>query len=241
MAQSSKTREFMMDMVIPMIMFFTTIFLVIFVYIPTKSDIDELKKQTQSTMREVKKLKTKYEAVTRKDSKELSEILKKLVEVVPDYINVGALGKFINKVASSYGLTVESLDLSQGQVTFDAKDIQRGETKLNVKIIRGPFKLKGTKKDIFSFLDFLVSGPYATEFDQVKIVSSDPTRFSWRVDFDAVHYYFPPVRNIDPKAPLVVPDWAKVEQVVKYKGRVSANVSPTPMPQVTASPTAGAR
>lgn len=229
------SKQFMLDLAIPVFMFFLTIFLIIFVYIPLKNEIKEVNEQAEAVHKEVLALKAKYSAVTRREPEELNKILKKLTEMVPDYINVAALGKFVNQIATEYGLKIQSLDLLQEQISVDNKDIESLDTTLNVKVIRGPFKLRGTRDDIFRFLDFLVTGPYATEFDAVRIRQASTNGFFWDVYFTAVHYYLPRVSNIDPKTPLVHPDWKVIEEVMGFSmsREITANTTQTPTPQKT--------
>ncbi len=233
------SRNLMFDLFVPFVMLFISLLLIFFVYLPIINQVKEYKTEKEEYHKKYVELKAKKTLITEKNPKELSYTLTQLTKMVPDYINIGDLGKFINKIASERGVSVKSLDLLQAQIAVDDKDITALNTKLNVKVIRGPFKLTGTKEDILNFLDFLVTGPYATEFDAVKITTSD--NFYWNVSFTAVHYYMPRVRDIDPEAPVLRPNWEKVKEVLQYKGNgqnlETANSSTTPTPTESVTPT----
>ncbi len=205
---------FLIDLIVPLLLFVLSVVLIFTVFIPVQKQISEIKAQKKKEELVVKRLQTKYKTVTAKSPSELKEILDKLTIVVPDYINIGELGKVINQMNADYGLTVDRLYLQQEQLVVDSKSIESLNTSVTVKVIRGPFRLSGPKDKIFEFLDSLVTGPYATEFDAVTVsgVGND----NWNVAFSVILYYLPKKQNIPPEKALVVPNWDVINETIKY-------------------------
>lgn len=217
-ATKSKAKElsarFVQDLIIPIVMMVVSLILIFVVFIPVQRDISQIKSEYKSVKAEVDRLQHKYKVITAKSPEELKQILDNLRLVVPDYINIGELGKVVNSVSNKYGLNVNRLSLQQEQLVVGSKDIKkRGGIAITVKTIRGPFRISGNRDTIFDFLDFLVTGPYAIEFDAVRIAGDNE---EWNAAFSVLLYYLPALENISPKAELVVPNWQLVDEVSDY-------------------------
>lgn len=217
-ATNSKAKElsvrFVQDLIVPILMIVVSFILIFAVFIPVQRDIANIKKEYVKVKIDADRLQRKYNVITSKSPEELKRILDDLRLVVPDYINIGELGKVVNSVSNKYGLSVNRLSLQQEQLIVGTKDIKKQSgVAITVKTIRGPFRISGDRNTIFDFLDFLVTGPYAIEFDAVRVSGDEET---WSAAFSVLLYYLPAVEHIPASAGLVVPNWQLVNEVSDY-------------------------
>lgn len=214
------------------------------VYIPYIQQISDLKEQQTETRAEVQRLETKYSEITGMGKQGIDANLEKARRIVPDDIRLSELATFINANAQKFDLEVAKLNLVEN--TTDVRKDLPSENKvvatnagqqITLGTIDGPFSLFGEKKDIFRFLDFLVDGGFATNFDRVQITPGE--NGEWLVNFVAVHHYLGPAKGVPAEAVLLKPrlDLLNVNTPVTPTPTGTSTQTNTPTTSVTASPT----
>ncbi|WKZ23975.1 MAG: hypothetical protein QY312_04415 [Candidatus Dojkabacteria bacterium] len=188
-----------------------TIGLVIFLFVPLIRDAQTIAVRRAGIEREVDALKKKYATISGYDKVALADNLSNARILIPDNIRVAELATFINVNATSFGLTVSRLGIDEDrsevkQVTeVEERDRLLGpqlQTPVFLGRVQGPFAFRGSRDNIFRFLDFLVTGGYATNFDQVTVTAGS-TEDSWGVSFFTSYYYLQPVENLPPSFELL--------------------------------------
>jgi hypothetical protein len=109
------------------------------------------------------------------------------------------------------------------------------ENKIFLGRVEGPFSFRGTRDNIYKFLDFLVIGGYATNFDQVTIVAADIDS-EWSVSFFASYYYLQPLLNVEPGRALQ-PIQSDALRPITVEPTVEIEPSFTPTPTDSFEPT----
>ncbi len=181
-----------------------------FLYIPYINEINDLKEKQTKLKTDISELQNKYTVINSLGVRKVGEYLVEARKYVPDDIRIAELATFINANAQKYNLVVSRLNLSENKIDVRKQiniNIPLGTAGKNTEIIlgqiEGPFTINGSKGDIFKFLDFLVDGGYATNFDRVSIVPG--ANNTWTVNFVAVHHFLPPAKDIPAAYPLIPP------------------------------------
>lgn len=184
----------------------------LFVYLPYVQDIQDQQVKQKTLRDEINILQAKYDKINNTNKEELATNLTLAKKLIPDDIKIAELATFINDNAAKFNLVVNRLNLSENKVDVRTELSVQDKEKLIGRTpgqevilgrIEGPFSLSGNKEDIFRFLDFIVEGGYATNFDKVTISGSE--QGGWTVTFTAVHHYLMPVTKVNPDAPIVEP------------------------------------
>jgi len=181
------------------------------VYIPYINEINDLRAKQTELRTQIADLQTKYKTINDMGVNKTGEYLTAARKYVPDDIRLAELATFINLNAQKYNLVVSRLNLSESKIDVRRQiniNISTAITGKNQEIllgeIQGPFTLSGSKEKVFEFLDFLVSGGYATNFDRVAISPSN--NGVWTVSFVAVHHFLAPAKNVPALYPLIKPN-----------------------------------
>jgi hypothetical protein len=214
------------------------------IYIPTIEEISALREKQETERKEIKRLQDKYNEIVGLGKPAIDSNLESARLLIPDDIKLSELATFINQNASKFDLNVSRLNLTENKVdvrreidaeTQRAIAAQTGQS-ITLGKIEGPFGLSGTKPNIFRFLDFLVSGGFASNFDQVLIVPDDPEKGLWSVTFVAVHQYLESAKDVAPESTLIKPRLDLLAPAT-----TTPSVSPTPTgtraPNQTTTPT----
>lgn len=216
-----------------------TFVLAFMVYIPYLNEAQQLRDKQTTLKADIAKLNTKYTEISGFGADNVDTYLAQAVKYVPDDIKLGDLGIFINNNAVSYKLQVDRLalsenkqDLQSGATTNKTVIATQGDKAIILGRIEGPFGLSGTKENIFRFLDFLVDGGYATNFDAVAISPSSGNNI-WSVNFTAAHHFLAPVEGIPAQAELV-----RVKLGLLPTATPTPSVTPSPTVKVTSTPSA---
>ncbi|WKZ30114.1 MAG: hypothetical protein QY314_04935 [Candidatus Dojkabacteria bacterium] len=212
-------------------------FLVAFLlYIPTIQEIAQIRDKQKEEQTEIKRLQDKYNEIVGMGKPNIDANLEQARQLVPDEIQLSELATFINQNASKFDLEVSRLNLNEDKVdvrreidaeTQRAITAQTGQA-ITLGKIEGPFGLSGTKQNIFRFLDFLVSGGFASNFDQVLITPADEEKGTWSVSFVAVHHYLLPAKDIAPESVLIKPRLDLLSPIASPSVTPTPSVSPTP-------------
>jgi len=200
--------------------FLLSLVVVFVAYIPLIKSARESVKKRESLQKEIDSLNKKYEIVNGYGADKLLKELSLTKKFIPDDIKVAELATFINAEATKFNLEVVRLGISEDKTEVtktSKKDKEKliGTVKAIDKVylgrIEGPFTFSGSRDDIFAFLDFLVEGGYATNFDKVNIVSQVDSKDgdekvavgNWSVSLFTAYYYLQPISDVNPKTPLV--------------------------------------
>lgn len=191
--------------------FVVSIFVAFFVYIPFITGTQEIARQREEVELDIKALEAKYAAVNGYDRDTLATNLEVAKKYVPDSIRVAQLATFINLTAKQHSLEISQLGINENQSEIkpagsEEKATLLGSNKNEKKVyfgkVEGPFSFKGTRENIYKFLDFLVLGGYATNFDQVTITGTDKDD-EWTVSLAASYYYLQPLVAVEPGRALM--------------------------------------
>jgi hypothetical protein len=220
----------------------------VLVYIPYISETAEIAKRRELVDSDVTALQKKYDTISSYSIADLANQLQDAKHYIPDDIRVAQLATFINSNAKEYSLAVSRIGINEDKTEIKPVDssVQAkllGSNKVENKIflgrVEGPFSFRGTRDDIYKFLDFLVIGGYATNFDQVTIIASERDD-EWSVSFFASYYYLQPLVNVEPGRALqpIQTDALKPISVVPTAEVVpSFTPTPTDTTPVTSTPT----
>ncbi|MCC7304203.1 hypothetical protein IT418_02195 [bacterium] len=225
--------------------FLVTILVVIFVYVPNIRSTQELSKKRQTVQQEVDELQKKYTVISMYNVSELEEGLKTARVYIPDDIRVAQLATFINVNSKQFNLEVSRLGINEDKTEVkqtagdEEKDKLLGNNSAANKVflgrVEGPFGFRGSREDIYKFLDFLVTGGFATNFDQVTINAGDGEK-NWAVSFFTSYYYLQPVVKVEADRPLLEIQKDALKPI-RFDETVSVpTVSATPTPTATTTP-----
>lgn len=231
--------------------FLVSALVVFLVYIPYIKGIGEVIDQREVVVSESDALQKKYDAIVAYDKDMLRSDLVVATHYIPDDMKVAELATFINDRAKNFDLKVSRLGISEDRTSVGDSSAEKTKEKLigtqkAVDIvylgrIEGPFAFEGGRANIFDFLDFLVTGGYATTFNEVSLVRGDGDK--WNVSFSTSYYYLLPLKAVDPKTPQVFIQKDVLAPLSLPSGiptgtpSATPSVSPTPTVTVTATPT----
>lgn len=229
--------------------FLASILIVIFVYVPSIQNTQAILKKRLAVDEEVAALEKKFNTISAYNRSELDDGLASARFYIPDDIRVAQLATFINENSKQFGLEVSRLGINEDKTEVkqsaatDEKDKLLGATNDANKVflgrVEGPFAFRGSRLNIYKFLDFLVVGGFATNFDQVTINSGD-TEENWSVSFFTSYYYLQPVSKVEASRPLleVQKDALKPIRINETPIEPTTQVTPTatPTPSVTVAP-----
>ena len=214
--------------------FLVSALIVIFVYLPYINDTQAIVKKRVSMQAEVDALQQKYDAISSYNTTDLEEGLTAASRFIPDDIRVAQLAEFINQNAKTFNLKVSRLGINEDR----AEVKQSAGTEESVKLlgsvvdarkiflgrVEGPFAFTGARQDIYRFLDFLVMGGYATNFDQVTLNAGEG---DWAVSFFASYYYLEPVKNVEASRPFVEIQKDALKPITVENATPSVTATPT--------------
>ncbi len=228
--------------IVAVIVFVISLIVAIFIFVPYIQKTAEISKKVEAVESDITALEKKYKEINGYDRDELAAQLKLVSYYIPDTIRVANLATFINANATKYELAVARLgineDVAEIKASVDEAEKSRllGSLKSEKEIflgrVEGPFSFSGSRDAIFDFLDFLVLGGYATNFDQVSIVGAG--KDSWTVNFFAVYYYLEPLTEVEAGRQLVP---IQKELISNLTIPVISTPSVTPSPSVSVTPT----
>ncbi|PJA12355.1 hypothetical protein CO112_02930 [Candidatus Dojkabacteria bacterium CG_4_9_14_3_um_filter_150_Dojkabacteria_WS6_41_13] len=214
----------------------------VFVYVPYVAKTKEIAKKRTSLEQEVQTLQKKYDTISGYNRSDLADELKSARYFIPDEIRVAQLATFINVNAKLFNLQVARLGINEDrseikQSLGDAEKVKLlGEAKEVASVflgrVEGPFSFTGTRDDIYKFLDFLVMGGFATNFDQVSLTTGE-TDTTWSVTFFTSYYYLQPVTKVNAATPLLEIDKSALKPITVNNN----NIVPTPIDNASPSPT----
>ncbi len=218
-----------------------TIVIVIFVYVPNITETKEISTKRKAVETEVAAFQKKYDTIAAYNVSDLADGLKSARVFIPDDIRVAQLATFINQNSKQYGLEVSRLGINEDKtevkqtVGTETKDKLLGSANAANRVflgrVEGPFSFRGSRTNIYKFLDFLVMGGFATNFDQVTINAGDKEE-NWSVNFFTSYYYLEPVSKVESSRALIEVDKSALKPISVDSG------SAIPTPDVTTTPTA---
>lgn len=238
--------------------FVASLLVVVLVYVPYLQATQELVKKRQLVEEDVAALQKKYDTISAYNRSDLDDGLKSARYFIPDDMRVAQLASFINVNAKQFNLEVSRLGINEDRAevkqTSSAEEKDKligtaGEAqKVLLGRVEGPFSFRGSRENIYKFLDFLVMGGFATNFDQVTLNSSDNEE-NWSVSFFTSYYYLNPVTKVEASRPLLEvqkdalkPITVNEEDIlptpieVTPTGVITGTPSITPSPSVSATP-----
>lgn len=222
--------------------FLISVLVAVFLYIPQINQTTEVVKKRKDLETEVSSYQKKLDTITAYDQSALVDDLESAAYFIPDEIRVAQLATFINVNAKQYNLEVSRLGINEdrSEVKQSLGDEEKSKLLGNVAYVssvflgrvEGPFSFRGSRDDIYKFLDFLVMGGFATNFDQVSITSGT-TEKDWSVTFFTSYYYLEPVKNVPPSAPLLEVQKDALKPITVDR----ETIAPTPLDTPTGSVT----
>jgi hypothetical protein len=246
--------------IISFAVFILSVIIAVVLYVPYIKDTTVIAEKRRDIEKDVSSLQTKYSTISNYGDDIMAEELEAARYFIPDEMRVAQLATFINNNAKNYGLTVSRLGINEQRAEVKQVDTKEqakllGSTKTEKKIflgrVEGPFSFRGTREQIYQFLDFLVVGGYATNFDEVSITTSGSDD-EWSVSLFASYYYLQALTGVEPgrvlqpiqknalkpistvPAPSVIPSETVIPStsiVPSVTGTIST--TPTPMPTAT--------
>lgn len=222
--------------------FVVSLLVIFFVYVPYISATKEIVKKREAMEESVAALDKKYKTISEYNRSELDDGLKAAGIFIPDDIRVAQLATFINENAKKFSLEVSRIGINEdkAEVKQAAGEEEKGKLlgtideskKVFLGRVEGPFSFRGTRENVYKFLDFLVMGGFATNFDQVTLNSND-IEDKWSVGFFASYYYLQPVTKVEASRPLLEVQKSALTPITINE----ENVQPTPIDQNSPSPT----
>jgi len=192
--------------------FLISLLVVIFLYIPQIAQTKSVVTKRKSLDTEVTALQKKFDTISGYSRSDLDDSLEAAAFFIPDEIRVAQLATFINTNAKQFNLQVARLGINEdrSEVKQSLGDEEKGKLLGNAAFastvflgrVEGPFSFRGSRENIYKFLDFLVMGGFATNFDQVSITSGGSPD-DWSVTFFTSYYYLQPVKDVPASAPLI--------------------------------------
>lgn len=223
--------------------FIVSLLIVVLVYLPYIKSTKEIVNKRVALEENVISLDKKLKTISAYNRSDLDAGLKAARVFIPDEIRVAQLATFINTNAKQFNLEVSRLGINEDK--SEVKQAAAGEEekgkllgtineskKVFLGRVEGPFSFRGTRENIYKFLDFLVMGGFATNFDQVTLVSSD-IEDKWSVSFFTSYYYLEQVSQVEPARPLL----EVLKEVLKPISINEEIKQPTPTEQLTPTPT----
>jgi hypothetical protein len=227
---------------IALAIFLISVLVAAFLYIPQISQTKEVVAKRKDLESEVTELQKKLDTINGYDREELIKDLESAAYFIPDEIRVAQLATFINVNAKQYNLEVSRLgineDRSEVKQSLDdtEKDRLLGKAVYSSTIflgrVEGPFSFRGSRDNIYKFLDFLVMGGFATNFDQVSIIAGT-TENDWSVTFFTSYYYLQPVKNVPPSATLLEVQKDALKPITINKDAIAPTPLETPTGSIT--------
>ena len=222
--------------------FVVSILVIIFVYLPYISGTKVIAAKRLAMQEEVTAFDKKYKTIAAYNRSDLDDGLTSARFFIPDDSRVAELATFINRNATLFNLEVSRIGINEDRAEVkQAADSTEKEKLLGIVDeskrvflgrVEGPFSFRGTRDNIYKFLDFLVMGGFATNFDQVSITSSDKED-KWSVSFFTSYYYLQPVTKVEASRPLV-----EVQKDALKPISIDQNsIQPTPVETSTPTPT----
>lgn len=244
--------------------FVVSLLVVLLVYVPYLQETQELVKKRQVVEEDVAALQKKYDTISGYNRSDLDDGLKSARYFIPDDMRVAQLASFINVNSKQFNLEVSRLGINEDRAevkqtsSAEEKDKLIGSAGEAQKVllgrVEGPFSFRGSRENIYKFLDFLVMGGFATNFDQVTLNSSDNEE-NWSVSFFTSYYYLNPVTKVEASRPLlevqkdalkpitvneddILPTPVEVSPTPSVSGTPTVSVTPsaTTLPSVTTTP-----
>lgn len=222
--------------------FVVSLLVVFLVYLPYLKDTSTLQGKRVEVENEVTALRKKYEVISGYNRSDLDDGLKSARYFIPDDIRVAQLATFINVNAKQFNLEVSRLGINEDRAEVKQSSTEEEKIKLigsskdastvYLGRVEGPFSFRGSRESIYKFLDFLVMGGFATNFDQVNINAGD-TEENWSVSFFTSYYYLQPVVKVEAARPLLEVQKEALRPITINQD----NIQPTPVDQLTPTST----
>lgn len=239
--QKKPNTGFYIQGLIAVSIFLVSILVAIFVYVPSIQSTSETLKKRKAVEAEVEALQKKFDTISTYNRSDLDDGLTSARFYIPDDIRVAQLATFINNNSKQFNLEVSRLGINEDKtevkqtVGDEEKDKLLGVTtdanRVFLGRVEGPFAFRGSRENIYKFLDFLVTGGFATNFDQVTINAGDKEE-NWSVSFFTSYYYLQPVTNVEAARPLL-----EVKKDALKPIRIGdTQITPTETPTPTVTP-----
>ena len=177
---------------------FVTIF-----FFPKAKETQKFIEKQKELNREINELSSKYDKIVEKSITEIDTELTKLTSFIPNNINIGEIGIYVNESAQKLGNQVQTLNLNETKQLLEREtsNVKNPNLENIPKLgrVNAPFKLTGTKDSLFAFLDYLVESGRAIDYDEISISG---VKDNWSLNFMAVHYYLTPPQNVKYNEPI---------------------------------------
>ena len=190
-------------------LFITTVGILALIIFPTYRKLQANNEKIRQLKQDIKGLSEKKQKLDSLDMQTLAQYYTASKKALPEDINVGDIGEYINQVASEYGLGVVRLTISEeSNFRFDIN--VDPDLELPLRRMSIPFVIKGEKKNLLQFLDKIQDTMPYTEFNQVQLGLSDS---KWILRLTLLNYYLPYIQ----KLPITykLPD-INIQQLEKY-------------------------